>query len=194
MYLPHITAEFANNHDLASRPVPAASWRSTSCHRPPWPIGLFCHRGKTHYALQNQSPTYAAQIFGRFQFPTPIPSYTLHRIAAGGALQAVVPSISQALLPSQGFFLGKRAFTTTRGLLAAKNMRAKKKETDFRWRKLAEGILQCCCYAYASHALQFAHVGTDAFYNSASTLTFCFAPARVKVKHYDYDPTRTWGK
>ena len=22
----------------------------------------------------------------------------------------------------------------------------------------------------------------------------CFAPARVKVKHYDYDPIRTWGK
>ena len=22
----------------------------------------------------------------------------------------------------------------------------------------------------------------------------CFAPARVKVKHYDYDPIGTWGK
>ena len=22
---------------------------------------------------------------------------------------------------------------------------------------------------------------------------FCFAPARVKVKHYDYDPIGTWG-
>ena len=102
--MPHITAEFANNHDLASRPVPAASWRSTSCHRPPWPIGLFCHRGKTHYALQNQSPTYAAQIFGRFQFPTPIPSYTLHRIAAGGALQAVVLQSAKPCFHPKDFF------------------------------------------------------------------------------------------
>ena len=26
------------------------------------------------------------------------------------------------------------------------------------------------------------------------SMFFCFAPARVKVKHYDYDPIGTWGK
>ena len=27
-----------------------------------------------------------------------------------------------------------------------------------------------------------------------TTFFFCFAPARVKVKHYDYDPIGAWGK
>ena len=71
MYLPHIAAEFANNHDLASRLVSAASWGSTSFHRPPWPIRSFGHHRKTQYQLQNQFPPYAAQILGRFQHLSP---------------------------------------------------------------------------------------------------------------------------